>query len=160
MIEPLPFKLSVPDDDKWEGVGHESREFKVDGLLHLEQGVLVLEYAVRETVQRFGFEGVGTDRNEYPAEVVEIPVEWISDIRITDLILFTWITLRARRLDTFEGIPGAGPGRLTLRVSYPNRHLMKPLVVAIEKARQALPYRAPAPTRALPPAADEQTPLP
>jgi hypothetical protein len=160
MLEPLPFKLSVPDDDKWEAVGHESHEFKVDGLLHLEQGVLILEWVVREEVQRFGFEGIGTEKLVHPAEVVEIPAEWISDVNVTDLYFVTWITLRGRRLDTFDGIPGAAPGLLKMRTSSAHRGAMKALVIALEKARFAAPFRAPNPTRALPPAAEEQTPLP
>ena len=102
----------------------------------------------------------GEENLVHPAEVVEIPAEWIAEVTVTDLYFVTWITLRARRLDTFDGIPGAAPGVLKLRTTSTHRGAMKALVIALEKARHAAPFRAPDPTRVLPPAAEEQTPLP
>jgi len=160
MVEPLPFRIRVPKVNRLTMTGSQSIETSVDGLLHLEENVLYVEWLVREKVHRFGFDGVGTEPQEYPAETNDVPAEWLAMVRKVDLVVSTWITFRARRLDAFSGIPTAGAGTLTVRVPFGHHRLIAPFLAALEIARTAVPFQAPAPTRQLPAAVEASTPVP
>lgn len=150
MIEPLPFSLRVPKRDRVTLLGFESVKSQVTGLLHFEEDTLIFEWQIREKTERFGFEGIGNEYETLPTEAIEVPAEWIAEIRVRSFVVINFIQFRARRLDAFDGMPTAGGGLITLRIAMKDRHAIPGMVAAIEGARNALPYRAPGATRQLP----------
>lgn len=155
MIEPLPFSLRIPKRDHVTFLGFESVKARVAGLLHFEEDTLIFEWQIREKTERFGFEGIGNEYETFPAEAIEVPAEWIAEIRVRSFFVITFVQFRARRLDAFEGMPTASGGLVTLRIGMKDRRAVAAMVAAIEKARHALPYQAPNATRQLP-AADHE----
>lgn len=150
MLEPLPYRVRIRKRSQLTLTGSESIESRLEGMLHLEEGVLIFEWQLREKVERFGFEGIGTEHEEFAPEALEVPAEWIAHVRKMDLLVATWISFRARRLDAFSDIPGADGASITIRIPFWHRRLIAPFLAALEAARTAAPFRAPEPTRRLP----------
>ena len=121
--EPLPFRLALPDDDHWGFTGIEHTAYTITGLLHLSEDALFLEWAERRKVERFTWTRIGTDHEEFPVETLEIPLDWIASLEVIGGWWMPRVRLRARRLDTFEGVPGAEPGRLVLVIARRDRAL-------------------------------------
>lgn len=147
MIEPLPFLIRPVKDDEWAFTGIRSTWIRVDGLLHLEAGVLIIEWTETRTIQSFGFERTGTDIERFETEVIELPVEWIAEVRTRLWFRGPQLFLRARRLDAFDGLQTTGPATLTLTIPFKYRRLLPPMVAGIEQARRAALAAGQVPTR-------------
>jgi len=115
--------------------------YRLEGLLHLADRMLAIEWAVTERTQQVSLTGASTDAQTFPPEVVDVPVAWIADVRLRGGWWSPRLELRATRLDAFEGLPGGRPGALTLRVSRRDRSLAAAFAAALEKAR-ATPWLA------------------
>ncbi len=133
--EPLPFRLRVPGKDTLDERGIRSVSYKVEGLLYLGGGILTLEWTGTRQVERVSLSGVRTDVKLLPLDALEIPVGWIRDARLRGGWWMPRLALRARRLDAFDGAPGARPGGITLWLKRRDRALARELLVALELAR-------------------------
>ena len=137
-LEPLPFSIRLPNDDHFGLTGTESTKFRIDGLLHITEPSLFVEWAETRTIERFSLGRVGTDIEELPVEMLEIPLDWISALRLIGGWWAPRIQLQARRLDAFESIPGGHPGSVTLWIKRRDRDLAREIGAAFE-ARRARP---------------------
>jgi hypothetical protein len=138
-IEPLPFRLSIPGKDTIDSQGIRSISYQSEGLLHLIDGTLTLEWAATRSTERVGFTGIRTEVDHSPIGTCDVPVSWIGEARLR-LGWRGWrLTLRARRLDAFEGVPGRQPGSLTLRIRRRDRKHAAAFVAEINAAAVALP---------------------
>ena len=143
--EPVPFRLSLAGEDTLDSRGVRSVGFKVEGLLHLEGDSLTLEWAVDRTTERVGLGGVSTDVEKFDYEELTIHLTWLTEVRLTGGFMSPRrLRLRARRLDAFDGVPAAKPGRLALKIRHRDRKIAKAMVIAIEEAQlDALEYTDP-----------------
>jgi hypothetical protein len=135
-IEPLPFLLRYPRQDTLDSRGARSIRYRVDGLLHLDVALLTVEWAEVQEIQRVSLTGIGTDLHALSRDAVEVPLSLISEVRLRGW----WaprLELRGRRLDAFDGIPGARPGALTLRIPRRYRAVAATFAAALERARTA-----------------------
>lgn len=134
---PLPIRIKIPDQESMDLTTVREVTTKVEGLLHLEPGQLVLEWAVSQKVQEVGLSGITDEVEEFEPEVAELPLEWISSISLAGGILFPRVVVRARGLRFLEGIPGAKGARLELHYARSDRMVAVALVREIEAALQA-----------------------
>ena len=116
MLEALPFRFAVAGEDRLEAGRILSISFKVEGLAHLDHDVLHLEWAGTESVDDVNGLGVSSTVNALPHEEVELPREVLGGARLRWRYVAPRLVLSGRRLDTFDGLPGAQPGRLVLKV--------------------------------------------
>jgi len=138
-VEPLPFRITVPDKDTIDLTGIRSVSYRVEGLLHLAEDTLIFEWSATETTERVGFTGIGTVVDESPVGKLEVPASWIADARLRGGWWRPQLVLRARRLGAFESMPGVTGGALILRIDRQLRREAKTFVAAIELARKQAP---------------------
>jgi hypothetical protein len=150
-VEPLPFRIKLPDEDEWGFTGFQQTEYTVTGLLHLSDESLYLEWVERRKIERFTLGEVGTTHEEFPVETLEIPLDWVASLEVAGGWWLPRVRLRARRLDAFEGVPGAEPGRLMLVIARRDRPLAAELAAALQDRIPDLAGARPEPTRRLPP---------
>ena len=133
--EPVPFHLSMSGKDSIDLRGIESVGYKVDGMLHLERGALTFEWAVDRTTETVGFTGIRTDVEKFDYEELVLPLELLAEVRLTGgFFSARRLRFRARRLDSFGGVPAAKPGRLALKIRRRDWRLAHAMVAAIEEA--------------------------
>jgi hypothetical protein len=150
-VEPLPFRIRLPDEDEWGFTGFQQTEYRITGLLHFTPDALYLEWVERRKIERFTLGDVGTVHEEFPVETLEIPIDWVASLEVAGGWWLPRVRLRARRLDAFEGIPGAEPGRLMLVIARRDRALATAFAAALEGRVPDLAGARPEPTRRLPP---------
>ena len=138
-MDPLPFRLRVPGQDVIDFEGAWSISYRGEGLLHLEGGMLTLEWTATRTTERVSVKGIGTDVEHSPIGTLEVPVDWILGVRLRGGWWWPRLELRARRLDAFDDFPGSRPGVITLRVRRRDREQAGALVATIDHARTAAP---------------------
>ena len=143
--QPVPFRLSLAGEETLDFRGVRSVGYKVEGLLHLENDSLTLEWAVDKTTENVGLSGVSTDVEKFDYEDLTLHLTWLTEVRLTGGFFRPWrIHLRASRLDAFDGIPAAKPGRISLKIRRRNRHIAAAMVAAIQEAQaEALEYTDP-----------------
>ena len=143
--EPLPFRLGMAGEDTVDSRGARSVSYKVDGMLHLEGDSLTLEWAVDKTTENVGLGGISTDVEKFDYEEITLHLTWLTEARLTGGFMSPRrLRLRARRLDAFDEVPGARPGRIALRIRRRDRHIAAAMVAAIREARiDALEYTDP-----------------
>lgn len=134
-IEPLPFRLRVPGEDTVDHRGARSISWRIEGLLHLEGAMLILEWSGVRKEDRAGAGGIKSVQEELPHEVQNVPVEWISEVTMGGIWVLPSLILRARRLDAFEGVPSARPGYLRLRLRRRDVDCARAMLRAIRDAR-------------------------
>ncbi len=141
--EPVPFRLRLAGEDTIDTRGISTVSYKVQGLLHLEGDTLALEWAVDQSTENVGLEGISTDVKKFDYEELVVPLTWLTEVRLTRFPSRR-LKLRARRLDAFDGVPTARPGGLVLRIHHRDRHVARAMIEAIEEARvDALEYTDP-----------------
>jgi hypothetical protein len=129
----------MPGEDTVEFTEVRDVSRRADGMLHLLDGVLLLEWAVTESVDEVGLSNVSSTTETFAAEEMEIPLEWLAGVELVGGILRPRLMLHARSLRVFEGIPGAKGARLDLRYDRSDRMVAVALVRAIEAALLAPP---------------------
>lgn len=137
-LDPLPFRLPVPGADVVELGGIESVSYRLEGLLHLKEQLVSLEWTGTRKTEYVGLTGVGTEHDHLPVEWIEIPVAWITEVRVRGGWWRPRFELRARRLDAFEGVPAARAGTLSVKIARRDRGLAADMAAAIEMARADL----------------------
>lgn len=139
-LDPLPFRLPVPGHDDIDGLEVVSVSAKIDGLAHWADGVLTLEWAETQHIDEVSFARVRSDIVAQPPLAVDIPIDTLAGATVAGGWWRPRVELRARYLDAFANIPGARPGRVTLRIKRRDRALAKQLVAVLQSeiAGQAL----------------------
>ncbi|UCG87748.1 MAG: hypothetical protein JSW71_04150 [Gemmatimonadota bacterium] len=138
-IEPLPFRLRVPGEDVIDFKGIQSVSYRVEGLLHLVDDTLEFEWSATEKTERVSFAKIGTEVDRSPIGRLEVPAGWLAEVRLHSSWWRPRLVLRARRLDAFDGMPGAKPGAIVLRIRRRFREQAEAFVAAVEQARAATP---------------------
>ena len=138
VIDPLPVRLKVPGRDAVDSEGVWSVSYRVDGLLHLADEVIALEWAATRRTQHVALGGVRDEVDHSPVGTVEVPLEWITGVRLRRGWWGRRLQLWARRIDAFDGIPGARPGTITLRIHRRDRDHARAMAAAIDAAREDL----------------------
>jgi hypothetical protein len=136
-IDPLPFRLRVPGQDLLDSEGVSTIRYRLQGLLHLEDEKLTLEWTATRKTQRVDGSGVNTDVDRSPIGTLEVPVDWITSARLRGGWLWPRLELRARSLDAFDSLPRSRPGVVTLKIRRRDREHARNLVAAIESRRGA-----------------------
>ena len=137
--EPLPFRLKVPGQDVIDTEGVWSISYKAEGLLHLDGDVLVVEWQATRTTEKVAVSGIGTDVDHSPIATLEVPIELVAGMRYRGGWWWPRLELRGRTLDAFDGIPGARPGVVSLRVRRRDRAHARGFAAAFESARREPP---------------------
>lgn len=131
---PLPFRLKVPGEDTLDRRGARSISYRLHGLLQVAGEMLTFEWAATRRTQRVSLTGVKDEVGESPVGVIEIPRGWITRARVRGAWWAPRLRLWARRIDAFDGIPGARPGTLTLRIHRHDRAYAHAIAEAIALA--------------------------
>jgi hypothetical protein len=113
---PLPFRLNVPGEDTLDLRGARSVSYRLDGLLHVAADLLTFEWAATRRTQRVSLTGVKDEVDDSPVGTIEVPRPSITRAQVRGGWWAPRLQLWARRIDAFDGIPGARPGTLTLRI--------------------------------------------
>lgn len=133
-LNPLPFRLSLPGEDSVKLSGFRSISYNIEGLLHVSDLVVTVEWTGTQTTEQFTFEKVGTDVDKLPIDWVEIPASEISDARVYRYWWSPCLELRSRRLDTFDDIPSARSAILRLKINRRDRAHARDMAIAINEA--------------------------
>ena len=136
--EPLPFQLPLPGRDTLGLDGARSESYRVHGLLHCDGETLTFEWSTSAHVENVSLLGVDVDDEVSPAELWDVPVAWIAEVRITGGWWAPRLYLRARRIDAFDGIPGAQPGTITLRFRRRDRAIAAAITQALSQPSSRL----------------------
>ena len=115
MLDPLPFRIRVPGDDHVGLASVHSISWKIEGLLHHEGSQLAFEWGGTRSVQKVSLAAVVDRAEPLAREVLEVPIEWIAEAWLRGALWVPTLMLRSRRLDAFDGLPGASGGRAALR---------------------------------------------
>ncbi len=136
---PLPFFIKLPGEDTVAFTEVRDVERRADGLLHLLEDALLLEWAVTEKVDEVGIANISSTTETFAAEEIEIPLAWLASAELVGGILRPRLRLRARGLGVFVEVPGAKADRLELRYARADRFVAIELAKAITTAFAALP---------------------
>jgi hypothetical protein len=136
---PLPFFIKLPGEDTVDFTEIRDVERRADGLLHLLDDAIVLEWAVTEKVDQVGLANISSTTETFAAEELEVPLTWLASAELLGGILRPRVLLRARGLGVFEGVPGAKADRLELRYARADRFVALEMVRAITETMAALP---------------------
>ena len=136
-LDPLPFRIKVRDPDiiDWQGI--RSVSYLLDGLVHVVDKSITLEWTATRRTRRLWFTGIKDEVDRSPLGTLQVPVGSITRARVRG-----WWTPRlqlwARRLEAFDGIPGARGATLTLRIHRRDREHAHTIAVAIDTERAAV----------------------
>lgn len=133
---PLPFRIKLPGEDTVDFTEVRDVSRRADGLLHLLDGLLLLEWAVTESVDEVGLGNVSSTTETFAAEELDLPLQWLAGVELVGGILRPTLLLRARGLAIFAEIPGAKGADLALHYRRADRFLAVAMHRAIEAALQ------------------------
>ena len=131
LIDPLPFRLNLPDRDSVNLTGIKSVSYRVKGLLHLDEDSLTLEWAAIRKTEGITLTGVLDEVDYSPIASVVLKASWIAEARVVGGWWVPRLRLRARHLAAFERVPGARGDALELRIHRRDRALAGVVVAAI-----------------------------
>ena len=132
-LDPLPFRIAVPGRDKLGLDGARSFSWKIRGLLHHEVTQLAIEWEGTRTIEGLTLGGVINRVEPMPAEVLEVPIELVAEAWLTGGWWWPRFILRGRRLDAFDGLPGAVAGRAVLRIEPRHRDLARAIAAELNR---------------------------
>ncbi len=136
---PLPFRIKLPGEDSVFFTEVRDVARRADGLLHLLDDAILLEWAVTESVDEVGIGNVSSTTETFAAEEIEIPLVWLASAELIGGILRPRMLLRARGLGVFADVPGAKADRLELSYARADRFVAVEMAAAIKAAFAALP---------------------
>jgi hypothetical protein len=132
-LEPLPFRIAVPGRDKLDLDGARSISWKITGLLHHEVTQLAIEWEGMRTTEGVTLGGVIDNVDRMPAEVLEVPIELVAEAWLSGGWWLPRFMVRGRRLDVFDGLPGALAGRAVLRIERRHRDIAHAIAAEINR---------------------------
>ena len=136
---PLPFRIKLPGEDTVAFTEIRDVTRRVDGLLHLLDDAILLEWAVTESVDEVGLGSVSSTTETFAAEELELPLAWLASAELVGGILRPQLLLRARGLGVFAEVPGAKADRLALGYTRADRFVALEMARAITAAFAELP---------------------
>lgn len=123
MLNPLPFRLGPPGKDTIDLEGIKSVSYRLDGLLHLTDDGITLEWTETRTVEEVSLDRVGTDVDEAGTVSLEVPMERLAGAWVIGGWWWPRLELRARGFEDFEQVPGVRGVTLSLRIHRRDRAL-------------------------------------
>ena len=136
LIDPLPFRLRVPGIDKIDLQGIRSISYRVEGLLHVDGHTVVLEWAGTRKTEWVALGSVTDEVDRSPVARREVPVSAIIKVQLRGGWIAPRLELRARNLDVFDGIPGARPGVIRLKIRRRDRKQAAVVAAVLDRARR------------------------
>lgn len=136
---PLPFRISLPGEEAIDFTEIRQVERRAEGLLHLLDDTILLEWVVTEKIDRVGLASIGSTTESFAAEEVEVSLAWLASAELVGGILRPRFLLRARGLGVFAEVPGAKADRLALGYARADRFVAVAMVKAITAAFTAPP---------------------
>lgn len=130
---PLPFRFKVGEETTWEVTEMRDVSSRLEGMLHLEDDVVILEWSRIDTIEEVGLTGGKEEKRVSDLEGWEIPVEWLVEARHVGGWFLPAVELRARALHVFEGIPGAKGASVRLRYARRDGAIAREMVAAINR---------------------------
>jgi hypothetical protein len=131
---PLPFRLAAPGRDTIDLEGIKSVSYRADGLLHLNEHGITLEWTETRTIDEVSLENIGTNVDAFAADGLELPMSRLAGAWVVGGWWWPRLELRARGLEDFQDIPGVRGVTLGLRIHRRDRDLARALARAIEAA--------------------------
>lgn len=135
--EPLPFRLHVPGEEVIDLKGIRQVSYRVEGLLHLVDDILKFEWTATEKTESVSVSQIGTVVDHSPVGRHEVPAAWLTEVRLEGGWWLPRIVLRARRIDAFDGMPGARPGAIILKIQRRFRAQAAAFAAALVQSRAA-----------------------
>lgn len=145
LVEPLPFTLSLPGRDTLNLQGARSIWHRVLGLLHFDGETVTLEWSATRHLEQVSLSGVRVQDDAEEPTLLDLPLSWIAEARVTGGWWAPRFRLRGRRLDAFDGVPGAGLGTLILKVARRDRAIARAMAASLAAARTLGPADSPPP---------------
>lgn len=131
---PLPFRIGVPGYDSIDTQGVVSISIKLEGLLHVFDDVVSLEWTATRTVESVSLSGIRDEVDQSPVGACDIPMDLIMEARLRGGWWAPRLELRATRLDAFDEIPSAQNGTAKLRIQRRDREKARAACAAINNA--------------------------
>ena len=135
----LPFRLGSPGKDTIDIEGIKSVSYRADGLLHLTDDGIDLEWTETRTVDEVSLDGIGTRVSESAPEYLDLPMERIAGAWVIGGWWWPRLELRARGLDDFAEVPGSRGVTLRLRIHRRDRALAHDIAQQIRAAATGWP---------------------
>jgi hypothetical protein len=129
MPDVLTFSLPIPSQPG-PGRGVRRRAGRLEGLLHLSESGLVLEWSGSVEVVQVSGPEVRTRVEAVPATRREIPFERLADVALRGWWR-PWLEVRTADLEALEGVPAAASGKLSVRLRRADRRAAQHLVVGV-----------------------------
>ena len=133
-FEPVPFHLPLPGADTIGLDGLRSISCRVHGILYLDASMATLEWITTRHSEQVSFSSVDVDDDETEPEALDLPVSWIADATLKGGWWRPRLVILARRLDAFDGVPGARPGTITLHLRRRDRQVAGAMAAALSAA--------------------------
>lgn len=130
-LDPLPFRLKSPGWDHAGLGGIESVSYQIDGIMHVDDQAVTLEWTRTRTTEQVSFEKVGTEVDELPLEWLELPYERLAGAWVIGGWWWPRLELRARGFEDFEGVPAARGVTLRLAIQRRDRALARAIAAEI-----------------------------
>jgi hypothetical protein len=130
--DPLPFRLSVPGRDTIGFEGIKSVSYRADGLLHLHDEGITLEWTETRTIDEVSLENIGTNVDASAADGLEVPMSRLAGAWVIGGWWWPRLELRARGLEDFQYVPGVRGVTLSLRIHRRDRELARAIAREIE----------------------------
>ncbi len=129
----LAFTLKVPGTDEFEGLSAVSVSYRISGLLELRPEVLVIQWSGEVLVEEVGL-AIREDREVLPAETIHVPLTELYRASLDGGWFRPRLTLEARDLRAFDGIPSGAHGKLPCRYARKDRFEAIAMAAAINSA--------------------------
>lgn len=134
---PLPIRIKVAGEESMDLAAIRDVTTRVEGLLHLEEGQLLLEWIISTKVEEVRLLSVTQERETSEPQFAELPLDALVSITLAGGILAPHLLLRARSLRLFDGIPGAKGAELAVHYARRDRLHAVAMLHAIDAALQA-----------------------
>lgn len=130
---PLPFQLRSPGTDTVGLDGIASVSYRADGLLHLGDDGITLEWTETRTTEQVSLEKIGTDTDQLPLERLDLPMDRIAGAWLIGGWWWPRLELRARDFEDFAQVPAVRGITLRLRIHRRDRELARAIAMKINQ---------------------------
>ena len=134
----VPFWISRSETPELNAGGTVTEEERVDGILRLEEGWIVLDFEITRSTTTLDAVGQRVEKEHLGARELRIPFDELVELSLRRGWWFPCLEIRTNRLETLRGLTGAKQGVARLRVSFSNRRAARTVVAELEIARADL----------------------